>query len=107
MKDSFDFKPLETLSLPDVGDLRCSGLIVIVGPNSSGKSQLLQDIYQRLSGEPRALVVATKVTFRKPPEYTQFATSLEKAGYFRTIVDESGSQQWRPQTIYLGSGQPI
>ena len=53
-----DFKPLDRVALPDIGDIRCSGLIVVVGPNSSGKSQLLQDIYLRLSGEPRALVVA-------------------------------------------------
>ena len=58
----FDFKPLESFELPGIGSVQCDGLTVIVGPNSSGKSQLLQDIYLRLCGEPRALVVATGFT---------------------------------------------
>jgi AAA domain, putative AbiEii toxin, Type IV TA system len=102
-----DFKPLERVVLPDVGDLRCSGLIMVVGPNSSGKSQLLQDIHQRLCGEPRALVVASGLEIRKPPEYGPFAKWLEELGYFETITDENGNPQWRPLTTYLGSGQPI
>ena len=102
-----DFKPLERVSLPDIGDLRCSGLILVVGPNSSGKSQLLQDIYLRISGEPRALVVATDVQVNKPQEYEPFARWLEDKGYFETFVDENGSSQWRPRTVYLGTGQAI
>ena len=67
MKRLSDFKPLRRVLLPGLGDLRCSGLVVLVGPNSSGKSQLLQDVYRRLAGEPRQLVVAKKVQIEKPP----------------------------------------
>lgn len=102
-----DFKPLDGVALPDIGDLQCSGLILVVGPNSSGKSQLLQDIYQRLSGEPRGLVVATDVRVNKPQEFEPFARWLESQGYFETFVDDNGVSQWRPRTIYLGSGQAI
>ncbi len=61
MEKLSDFKPLGHVSLPGVGDLRCSGLVLVVGPNSSGKSQFLKDIFLRISGEPRALVVASDV----------------------------------------------
>ena len=101
-----DFKPLERVRLPDIGDLRCSGLTLIVGPNSSGKSQLLQDIFLRLSGEPRSLVVATDVRISKP-EYEPFMRCLESEGYFSTFLDDNGTPHLRPLTTYLGTGQAI
>lgn len=106
MDQATDFKPLERVTLPGIGELRSSGLILVVGPNSSGKSQFLQDLYLRLSGEPRTLVVATDVRLRKP-EYAPFVRWLESEGYFETIVDDNGNQQWRPLRTYLGSGQAV
>lgn len=61
-----DFKPLAKVTLPNIGDIPCSGLTLIVGPNSSGKSQFLRDLYSRLCGEPRELVVALAVGINKP-----------------------------------------
>jgi hypothetical protein len=101
-----DFKPLGRVALPNIGELRCSGLILVVGPNSSGKSQFLQDLYLRLCGEPRSLVVATEVQVNKP-EYAPFVKWLEVEGYFETIIDDNGNTQWRPRTTYLGSGQAV
>ncbi len=106
MKRLSDFKPLGRVLLPGLGDLQCSGLVVLVGPNSSGKSQLLQDIYQRLAGEPRQLVVAQEISIEKPP-YESFMQCLENEGYFSTVEDTAGTKQLRPLTMYLGSGQPI
>lgn len=107
MDKLLDFKPLEKVTLPDLGDLQCSGLILVVGPNSSGKSQLLQDIYKRLTGQVRTLVVATHISLTKPPDYGQFAKNLEAAGYFETVFDDDGNAQWRPRTTYLGTGQAV
>jgi len=107
MEHLSDFKPLERVTLPEIGDLRCSGLILVVGPNSSGKSQFLQDLYLRLSGQPRALVVSTDIRIRKPENYELFIQCLESEGYFETIVDDSGNQQWIPRTTFLGSGQAV
>src|SRR5712691_1854791 len=101
-----DFKPLEQVTLPEIGDLRCSGLILIVGLNSSGKSQFLQDLFFRLCGEPRSLVVATEILISKP-EYEPFIRCLESEGYFTTFIDDNGTSQLRPRTTYLGSGQAI
>jgi hypothetical protein len=101
-----DFKPLEKVTLPDIGDLQCSGLILIVGPNSSGKSQLLQDLYLRICGEPRSLVVAKEVRIGKP-EYEPFLRCLESEGYFTSFIDDSGISHWRPLTTYVGTGQAV
>lgn len=98
-----DFKPLERVSLPDLGDLRCSGLTLIVGPNSSGKSQLIQDLYFRVCGEPRTLVVANDVSVAKP-DYEPFMSYLEAEGYFTTVIDENGKSHLRPLTTYVGLG---
>lgn len=106
MKQLTDFKPLRRLVLPGLGELQCSGLVVLVGPNSSGKSQPLQDIYRRLAGEPRQLVVASEVNIEKPP-FEPFIKSLEEEGYFSTFIDNAGNKQLRPRTMYLGSGQAI
>ena len=106
MKRLSDFKPLRQVRLPGLGDLECSGLIVVVGPNSSGKSQLLQDIYRRICGEPRQLVVASDVHIEKPP-LEPFLRCLEDEGYFSTIEDDSGTKHMRPLTMYLGTGQPL
>ncbi|MGB8599654.1 MAG: AAA family ATPase [Burkholderiales bacterium] len=106
MKRLSDFKPLRRVTLPGLGDLKCSGLIILVGPNSSGKSQLLQDIHKRISGEPRDLVVASDIQIEKPP-LEPFLRCLEEEGYFSTFEDDAGGKHMRPQTMYLGTGQPL
>lgn len=104
MQKLSDFKPLSRLSLPDLGELECAGLIVVVGSNSSGKSQLLHDLHKRLVGEPRALVVASSLRVEKPP-FEQFLDCLVAEGYFTR--SSNGADQLRPLTTYLGSGQAV
>ena len=102
-----DFKPLSRVSLPGLGDLALSGLTVLVGPNSSGKSQLLQDMYRRISGEPRKLVVADNIQISKPATLEPFLRCLEDEGYFTTFEDAAGIMQMRPTTMYSGTGQAV
>ena len=52
-----DFNPLTSLAIPNVEKVQPRGLVVIIGPNSSGKTQTLRDIQSRLLGQPRTLVV--------------------------------------------------
>jgi hypothetical protein len=101
-----DLKLLAKVTLPDVGDIPCSGLTLIAGPNSSGKSQFLRDIYQRLCGEPRNLVVALDVQVNKPSDYKSFTGYLEAEGYFETFVDENNQPHLRPR-MTTGTGQPV
>lgn len=99
-----EFSPLDTLELPGIGKVDSTGLILIVGPNSSGKSQLLRDIHQRVSGEPRTLVVASTVAVRHLP-YEPLVAALTEAGFIRRWEDDGGSIHIRPMTTYAGSGQ--
>src|SRR5437899_2540146 len=102
-----DFKLLARVALPEIGDIPCSGLTVIVGPNSSGKSQFLLDLYQHLTGERRKPVVASDVQVNKPADYPQFIRCLESEGYLETYVDDANVRQLRPRTMYSGTGQSI
>jgi hypothetical protein len=104
MPSLVEFSPLERLTLPGISKLDCSGLIVIVGPNSAGKSQLLRDIHQRVSGEPRNLVVASDVVVRRLP-YEPLMAALSEAGFIFRFDDDGGSPQLRPMTTYVGTGQ--
>lgn len=104
MKKLTDFKPLERVVLPVLGKLDATGLLLIVGPNSSGKTQLLHDLHLRISGELRTLVVAEEITIRKP-EYEPFFECLRNEGYITTFLDDAGTSQLRALAPYVGTGQ--
>lgn len=99
-----DFKPIAKLELPNLPALDCSGLTVIVGPNSSGKSQLLRDIKERISGEPRTLVVATELEVATP-DHQAFLRCLKAEGHIYSLWDDNDQEQYIPTTTYLGTGQ--
>lgn len=98
-----DFKPLQRVSLPGLGELDSSGLILIVGPNSSGKTQLLQDLHQRLIGVRRAPVVAEIIQIRKPEQLESFLACLKGEGYLAS-VDQGGTEVLRPLATFAGTG---
>ena len=110
MNQLTDFKPLAKVTLPGVGDIPCSGLTLVVGPNSSGKTHLLSDLYLRLCGEPRKLVVASDVRINKP-EFAPLMECLKSEGYIRTQMNPGNNQtQIIGNTTYIGTGaslQPI
>jgi hypothetical protein len=103
MEKLSDYKPLERIVLAELGALECSGLTLLVGPNSSGKTQLLRDIHERLRGAPRALVVARQIDLQKP-EWGPFLSCLEREGYVR-VVEENKVKHIRPTTTYVGTGE--
>ena len=104
MEKLTDFKPIKKLTLPDIGELQCSGLLVIVGPNSSGKSQFLRDIREKISGEPRDLVVASDLDV-DTPDHELFMKCLKAEGYIYSIWDDNDQEQYVPMTTSFGSGQ--
>ncbi|MEW8288416.1 MAG: AAA family ATPase, partial [Candidatus Thiodiazotropha endolucinida] len=104
MEKLTDFRPIEKLTLPKLGDLTCSGLTVVVGPNSSGKSQLLRDIKERISGEPRELVVAEQLELASLDHKT-FLKCLKVEGYISSIWDNNDQEQYIPMTTAIGTGQ--
>lgn len=104
--DIAELRPIEHISLPSIGELSIQGLTVLVGPNSSGKSQLLRDIYMRISGEPRKLVVAETLTVRRF-DYVPFIGTLKAHGYVEEFEDEKGVSHLRPRTTYVGMNQGL
>ncbi len=104
MEKLSDFKPLKKLVLPGIGPLPCSGLTVIVGPNSSGKTQLLRDIRERISGEPRDLVVAEEIEI-ETPEHDVFLKCLKAEGYVSAFWADNDEEQFVSRTTSVGTGQ--
>ncbi len=105
MEKLSDFKPLKRVVLPGLGELNCAGLTVFVGPNSSGKTQLLRDIKGKVAGEARDLVVATELEV-EVPELDPFIKCLKAEGYIYSIFDDNDQEQYVPSTPFLGMGQP-
>lgn len=106
MTELSDFKPLQTLKLQGIDALECSGLILIVGPNSSGKTQLLRDLYRRLKGDVGDLVVASEITLNKISNLPLFLSCLEKEGYIEHFRDDGNNEQVRLKATFVGSGEP-
>lgn len=104
MEKLTDFKPIKSLKLPNLGEISCVGLTVIVGPNSSGKSQLLRDITDRISGEPRDLVVATDIEI-EVPDHQLFLKCLKAEGYIYSTWDDNDQEQFIPRTTSLGTSK--
>ena len=75
--------PIRSIDLPGVPDLKLQGLIVVVGPNSSGKTQLLHDINEIICGRRRKLVVASAVSFLAPPPFEEYWDFLVERGSIR------------------------
>lgn len=95
MQSPIPFQLLKSFSLPDVGEINEPGLIVVVGPNSSGKTQLLIDLHARLAGEARELVVAENVLTDRPSDFESFSKEMIEAGQFK--LDELTVDTLRPQ----------
>ena len=87
MENLTDYKPLERVLLPGLGELECTGLVLIVGPNSSGKTLLLKDLHRYLSGDTRTLIVAEEIVLRVP-EFDPFLKSIREAGYLSIRMDD-------------------
>jgi len=100
-----DFKPLARVELPELGDLDCSGLVLVVGPNSSGKTQLLRDLYRRLRGDKGELVVARDIALKKITALEPFLACLEQEGYIEQFKDDGNNQQIRSKTTFVGTGE--
>ena len=78
------YNPLESLAIGGT-EIVPSGLIVVVGPNSSGKTLLLRDIEKfLLVGRPGG-VVCTDVTTKPPDDLVDFVRSLEDGNHLRSI----------------------
>lgn len=81
------FNPLTSIAVPNAGSMVPRGLIVIIGPNSSGKTQMLKDLQARLLGQSRKLVVCEKIDLERPPALDPLIDTLCLKRQIRKKVD--------------------
>ena len=79
--------PLQSIAVPNVGRVQPHGLVVVIGPNSSGKTQMLKDIQARLLGQPRKLVVCEDIVLQRPPDLNPLLDLLYQSRQIRRRVD--------------------
>ena len=99
MSNSIDFNPLKSIAVPNVGRIHPRGLVVVIGPNSAGKTRMLKDIQGRLLGEPRNLVVCEDVELQRPHDFQVMLDKMYKERHIRRRIDDSNN-------IYIDSIMP-
>lgn len=103
MSNYFQISPIESVTLPG-HHLPLDGLIVLVGPNSSGKTTLLREIHAAVSGHSRALLVAEQVKFRKIPPLNECVKFFQSTGDVE-FVNNNRIRRRGHQYGSLGAGQ--
>ncbi len=93
--------PISAVDLPGISDILLQGLIVVVGPNSSGKTQFLHDLNETICGRPRQLVVASAITYKSPPPFNEYFEFLLDRGNIR----ESGPDQFFKRSFQYGTDE--
>ena len=93
--------PVRAIDLPGVFDLELQGLIVVVGPNSSGKTQLLHDLNETVCGRSRQLVVVSAIAFKTPPLFEEYFEFLIDRGSIR----ESAPNQFLMRSLQYGADE--
>jgi hypothetical protein len=101
-----EFNPLKGIILPGSKAINTRGLILVVGPNSSGKTQFLKDVHASLLGQPRRLVVAQEVKVSKPDSLEALVEGLEAEGYIRRQLNNQGVEMIKVRTVPLGGSSP-
>lgn len=101
-----EFNPLKGITLPGSKAIDTTGLILVVGPNSSGKTQLLKDVHASLLGQPRQLVVAKEVKVNKPSTLDALVEHLETEGYIQRTLNDKGVLMLKVRTVPLGGSAP-
>ncbi len=91
MPSLFDYNPLKSIAIPNVGRLNPRGLVLVIGPNSSGKTQLLKDIHGRMAGQPRSLVVCDDVELQRPWSLESLLDALYSENHIRRRVDTNNN----------------
>src|SRR2546427_4091622 len=84
----FETSPVSSVILPGIpGGINLKGLIVVVGPNSSGKTNLLRDIHAAASGSSRTLVVTQEIQLRPSAPLDDYLQFLQQTGDLERLPD--------------------
>lgn len=102
MSNLIEFNPLKSIAIPNVGQIQPSGLVLVIGPNSAGKTQFLRDIQSRLLGEARTLVVCEEIKIERPDSFDAFVETLIAANHVRRVLDTDNNPYINVQIPMFG-----
>jgi energy-coupling factor transporter ATP-binding protein EcfA2 len=92
------YNPLDFIDVSGTERLEPKGLIILVGPNSSGKTRMLKDIEGCLLGQIKE-VVCKRVALKMPLDFAGFLNDLVNEKYIR-----HQSNNVTPFTSFRGTG---
>src|SRR4051794_12820546 len=102
MPKLLDFNPLISIAVPNVGRVEPRGLVLVIGPNSAGKTQFLRDIQGRVLGQARKLVVCDDIEIRRPQSLDSLLDVLFAENHIRRRVDENNNVYIEPRVPHFG-----
>ena len=102
----FDTSPVSSVRLPGMPEgLQLKGLIVVVGPNSSGKTNLLRDIHAAASGLQRDFVVAAEIGLRHAaPDLADYISFYRETGDIELVSPQGNTYRIRGHQIGMQTG---
>lgn len=94
-----DYNPLKSISLPGADITKPEGIIVVVGPNSSGKTLFLRDIESYLLTGQSGFVVCKSLAAIRPAKFKEFIDELIEHHYLQAIPNQE--KQYRTYVPFL------
>lgn len=104
MATLFDYNPLKSIAVPNVGRVMPKGLVLVIGPNSAGKTQFLRDIHGRMLGNARGLVVCDDIELSRPESLQPLLDVLFAENHIRRRVDGNNNVFIDTRIPEFGSG---
>jgi hypothetical protein len=106
-----EYNPLKSIRLPGATIADPTGLVIVIGPNSSGKTLFLQDIQNHLLTGKHQVVVCQGIAANRPGSLPDYLEDLEKNNllrrmgnlgeqympYVATLTDRPGQAKEVPQ----------
>jgi hypothetical protein len=92
----FETSPVSSVLLPGIpGGISLGGLIVVVGPNSSGKTNLLREIHAAASGSAINLVVAKDIGLRPIAQLDDYVNFYLETGDIELVPTSTDTYRKR------------
>jgi ABC-type phosphate/phosphonate transport system ATPase subunit len=101
------FNPLKSFALKNVGHVQPSGLIVVVGPNSSGKTQMLKDIQARVLGQARKPFACEYIELNNNENFDDLFDYLLESGYIKEKFDLHNQRMIEARQPALGFASTV